>query len=107
MTQSTVFAALQHGLDNAGALQNPADVHGTLTGLLCMNDAADAAAALDDEPNDALRQAMAALREMTLEGLFDPDLSFTPLLPDDEVTLATRVQALARSEEHTSELQSR
>ena len=33
---------------------------------------------------------------MTLEGLFDPDLSFQPLLPADDVDLERRVQALAR-----------
>lgn len=95
MTQSTVFDALKHGLEAAGAVQNPADVHGTLTGLLCVDNDADVTAALDDEATDTLQQALSALREMTLEGLFDPDLGFAPLLPDDEAGLETRVQALA------------
>lgn len=96
MNPSTVYDALAQGLTRAGAIQNPADVHGTLTGMLCVNDKANPLAALDDEPDDALREALAALREMTLEGLFDADMGFAPLLPDDEVALATRVQALAR-----------
>lgn len=96
MSQSTVFDALKHGLEAAGAVQNPADVHGTLTGMLCVNENADVTAALDDDATDTLREALSALREMTLEGLFDPDLGFTPLLPDDDSELEGRVQALAR-----------
>lgn len=94
MNQSTVFDALNHGLEAAGAVQSPADVHGTLTGLLSVDNDADVTGALDDEATDALRQALSALREMTLEGLFDPDLGFTPLLPDDDTPLEARVQAL-------------
>lgn len=96
MSQATVFNALKHGLEAASAVQNPADVHGTLTGMLCVNENADVTAALDDDATDALREALAALREMTLEGLFDPDLGFEPLLPDDDDELEGRVQALAR-----------
>jgi len=96
MMQSKIYGALSQGLEAAGALQTPADVHGTLTGLLCANENADATAALDDDATDTLREALSALREMTLEGLFDPDLGFTPLLPDDdEAALDTRVKALA------------
>lgn len=96
MNANTVYLALEHGLKQAGAIQAPADVHGTLTGMLCARDEANPLDALDDEANEALREALAALREMTLEGLFDPDLSFTPLLPNDDAALSTRVQALAR-----------
>ncbi len=96
MNDNAIFNALEHGLGQAGAVQNPADVHGTLCGMLCMDNDADPARALDDEPTEALTQALSALREMTLEGLFDPDLSFTPLLPGDDAEIETRVQALAR-----------
>lgn len=96
MTTNTVYDALAHGLTQAGAVQNPADVHGTLTGMLSIDNEADALGALDDDASDALRQALPVLREMTLEGLFDPNMGFMPLLPDDEAALETRVQALAR-----------
>lgn len=96
MSPSTVYDALAQGLTRAGAIQNPADVHGTLTGMLCVNDNANPLAALDDEPDESIREALSALREMTLEGLFDSDLSFAPLLPDDEVALTARVHGLAR-----------
>lgn len=96
MNSSAVYDALAQGLTRSGAVQNPADVHGALTGMLCINDKANPLAALDDEPDDTLREALAALREMTLEGLFDPDMGFMPLLPDDETGLQARVHALAR-----------
>jgi len=96
MDSNTAHDALKYGLESASAVQNPADVHGTLTGILCIDNEASVIGALDDEPTDALREALDALRHMTLEGLFDPDLSFEPLLPDDETDLHTRVEALAR-----------
>ncbi len=98
MTQDTanIFNALQHGLQQAESVQTPGEVHGTLTGMLCIDNETVGVRALDDVENDSLDTAMDALREMTLEGLFDPDLSFRPLLPDDEVDLERRVVALAR-----------
>lgn len=96
MSQSDIYNALQHGLTQAKSVQTPGEVHGTLTGMLCVDNEADPSGALDDVQSEMLDQALAALREMTLEGLFDPDLSFTPLLPDDEAPLEQRVTALAR-----------
>jgi len=98
MTQdnANIFDALQHGLTEAESVQTPGEVHGTLTGMLCIDNATPGARALDDVENDSLDSAMDALREITLEGLFDPDLTFRPLLPDDEVELERRVVSLAR-----------
>lgn len=96
MNPHAVYDALAQGLTRSGAVQNPADVHGALTGMLCVNHKANPLAALDDDPDDALRAELAALREMTLEGLFDPDMGFAPVLPDDETGLEARVHALAR-----------
>lgn len=96
MSQDNIFEALQVGLTQARSVQTPGEVHGTLTGMLCMDNAASASRAVDDVEGDTLNAALDALREMTLEGLFDSDLSFKPLLPTDEVELERRVQALAR-----------
>lgn len=96
MSQDNIFEALQVGLSRAKSVQTPGEVHGTLTGMLCIDNASSAKRAVDDVEGDALDAALDALREMTLEGLFDPDLSFKPLLPADEVELERRVQALAR-----------
>ena len=97
MSQTNIFEALQHGLMQAKSVQTPGEVHGTLTGMLCIDNKARAARAVEDVESDMLDSALDALREMTLEGLFDPDLSFRPLLPDDDTAeLETRVEALAR-----------
>lgn len=96
MSQTNIFDALQHGLSQAESVQTPGEVHGTLTGMLCVDNEASPARAVEDVETEALSAALAALREMTLEGLFDPDLSFQPLLPDDDVDLERRVKALAR-----------
>ncbi|WP_423823610.1 UPF0149 family protein [Salinisphaera sp. SPP-AMP-43] len=97
MSQSDIFMALEEGLKQAGSVQTPGETHGTLTGMLCIDNEHPPAAAVDDVETDNLNTALSALAEMTLEGLFDPDLSFKPLLPnDDTASLETRVTALAR-----------
>lgn len=97
MSQSDIFMALEQGLQQAGSVQTPGETHGTLTGMLCIDNEQPAAAAVDDVEAENLTTALDALREITLEGLFDPDLSFKPLLPDDDTSsLDRRVNALAR-----------
>jgi uncharacterized protein YgfB (UPF0149 family) len=96
MSQTDIFAALEQGLEQAGSVQRPGETHGTLTGMLCIDNEQRPAAAVEDVESEMLSTALDALREMTLEGLFDPNLSFTPLLPDDEAPLEARVIALGR-----------
>lgn len=96
MSQSDIFMALEEGLKQAGSVQTPGETHGTLTGMLCVDNEQPPAAAVDDVEAENLTTALDALREITLEGLFDPDLSFTPLLPNDDAPLTRRVDALAR-----------
>lgn len=96
MSQHNIFNALQHGLSQAESAQTPGETHGTLTGMLCIDNQARPARAVDDVETETLTVALDALRDMVLEGLFDPDLSFTPLLPEDETDLERRVTALAR-----------
>ena len=96
MSDNDIFTALQYGLTQSESVQTPGEVHGTLTGMLCIDNQAQPSRAVDDVQTETLDTALAALREMTLEGLFDPDLSFTPLLPSDEADLEQRVAALAR-----------
>lgn len=96
MSQTDIFSVLEHGLTEAGSAQTPGETHGTLTGMLCVDNEASGAGAVTDNHSEMLTQALDALREMTLEGLFDPDLSFRPLLPNDDMALDARVRALAR-----------
>lgn len=96
MSQTDIFRVLEQGLSQAGSAQTPGETHGTLTGMLCIDNEASAARAVTDNHSEMLSNALDALREMTLEGLFDPDLSFRPLLPNDDEPLEDRVRALAR-----------
>lgn len=100
MSESDQYRALRHALEHSGSAQEPAEVHGTLCGMLCMHENADPAAAVAVEGGrDAgLAEPLAALRELTLERLFDSEAGFMPILPgdDEDASLAERVRALAR-----------
>lgn len=96
MSQDNIFEALQVGLTQAKSVQTPGEIHGILTGMLCIDNEINGSRAVEDVQSEMLDNALAALREMTLEGLFDPDMGFKPLLPDDEVALDQRVRALGR-----------
>mgnify|MGYP000123110895 CR=1 FL=1 len=95
MDQQQLFDAIERGLRQAESVQSPSEAHGTLTGLLCIDNDTTGGNAVEDVDSKMLDQAMDALREMTLNGLYDPECGFTPLLPGDDVALDTRVQALA------------
>ncbi|NNC23421.1 UPF0149 family protein [Salinisphaera sp. USBA-960] len=95
MDQEQIFSAIKQGLHQTGSVQTPPEAHGTLTGRLCIDNETPGGHAVEDVDSEMLDQALDALREITLNGLFDPELSFTPLLPGDDVDLDTRVQALA------------
>lgn len=97
MSEADQYRALHHALSQSGSVQDPAEVHGTLCGMLCMHENADPAAAVEAERGADLHAPLAALRELTLESLFDSDAGFTPILPgDDDAALPRRVQSLAR-----------
>lgn len=97
MSEADQYRALHHALTQSGSVQDPAEVHGTLCGMLCMHENADPAAAVEAERGADLREPLAALRELTLESLFDSDAGFKPILPGDEdAALSERVRALAR-----------
>lgn len=64
--------------------------------MLCVHEDADPGEALDDREELNLDEAMKALREITLEALFDSEMGFHPLLPGDKAPLQERVVALGR-----------
>ena len=45
MSQTDIFSVLQTGLTQAGSVQTPGETHGTLTGMLCINNEVSPAAA--------------------------------------------------------------
>lgn len=97
MSQSEQYQALRYALDRSGSSQDPAEVHGTLCGMLCVHENADPVAAVEDAAaGPELKEPLAALRELTLERLFDSEAGFTPILPGDEdASLKQRVQSLS------------
>jgi len=95
--QYTDFAAALLQLGHRG---DPSAFHGTLCGALCRLPPEELSPDLlldedDPEPDAEGRAVLFELRDLVTEALADIELSFTPLLPDDEVGLMDRAQALA------------
>ena len=99
---STPFIALNETLARAGTTCDAAECHGTVCGVLCagadgndtwlsqlMEEASGPEAALKNCRRDLL-----ALRDLTRNLLQAGTLEFTPLLPDDDTSLAERTAAL-------------
>lgn len=98
------YTALQDTLDPLETDTPPAEVHGTLCGLLCASPALlhhDWQQRLwpgQDINNLLARESLATLGELlqtTRRQLNDPDCDFQLLLPDDETTLDARIYALS------------
>lgn len=93
---------LREQLDSAEIGQHPVEVHGALVGIICggageqswqqpmrelMNDGQALPSALTNLLQDMHQDIVARLA--------DPDFGFTLLLPEEEETLATRLEALS------------
>lgn len=103
MPDSIQYAQLSETLARIGFADETAEYHGTLCGTLCVRQpeeidllsllepGEEAAPAADARTQGDLQQ----LCRQTLVALQDDGMGFTPLLPDDEVALMPRVQALA------------
>lgn len=91
------YEALRTALADAGAVEDTSEVHGTLCGVLCVEDTPSAEALVEADVAADMREPLEQLRKATLSELFDPGMGFEPLVPDDGRTaLAERVEALAR-----------
>lgn len=99
----TPYAAFADLLTNAGSTISPAELHGTLVGR------SSAGAGFDIDPwlaegsellgiplDDSLRLALTGLQEMVRNELCGKDMTLVLLLPDDQVSLSERVQALGQ-----------
>jgi yecA family protein len=97
------FHDLDDTLRRAGAACDAAEAHGTLCGALCAGLDSDGPwleHILDEATGtpEALRrcrEALTALRDSTHGQLAGGSLEFAPLLPDDELGLADRTDALS------------
>lgn len=104
------YAEISAALQAAGSDDDAAEHHGTLCGLLCVDNSVDYAATFvprdpafvstDIAPDIAaiappdISPPLAALHRETLRQLRDPELSFRLLLPDDDRPLHLRMEAL-------------
>ncbi len=112
-SSSLSFDAIVDALQNAGAISDPAEMHGSLCGLACVlganaqslwmadiltnggdpvADEDSTAAVSGTEKATALLGALATASATTLEA---GDMSFQPLLPGDDESLEQRTTALA------------
>jgi uncharacterized protein YgfB (UPF0149 family) len=95
------YADLADALDKLGSPEEASEYHGTLCGVLCIQDASELNpvdlidADLEEYRPDADAEALLKrLGTQTLKALTSSEMNFAPLLPGDEVPLAARVQAL-------------
>ncbi len=97
------YDALALAISKLGAQQEPAELHGTLTGLLCANGNAGAEtwlknlfpnAASGDLLGEEAFDELKALHETSRERLNATGCEFQLLLPDDDSDLDQRVHAL-------------
>lgn len=97
------YAEVQAVLDGLGSAVGAAEAHGCLCGALCARDsyttpewiaeliAAGTSGRVDGQSQRMLQE----LHQETLEALRSQDFEFAPLVPDEDVALDERVEALA------------
>src|SRR5690606_1503041 len=96
------YESLAEELVDAGIVPSLAEVHGGLTGMMCVAGVAAADRWLDQQLEEwrqlgetPIGQALHAVELDTWRMLNETDMSFGPLLPSDEQPLDAQVQGLA------------
>jgi len=102
MSETLRYDQLAEALSRLGYAQNAAEYHGALCGALCVKepDEIDPMGVLAREGRsadgeDAAAAALRELRGQSADALTGSQMSFTPLLPDDDEDLPRRVEALS------------
>lgn len=99
------FQQIHSLLQNYGALQSAAELHGFLAGQLAAGKrlsrgewlrAANEAADLSRNPDEVAGDNLYEMYRSTLAALQSGELSFHPLLPDDDAALVERVDGLGQ-----------
>jgi hypothetical protein len=99
------FDQLRTLLQDYGALQTAAELHGFLAGQLAAGKrlsrsewlrSANEEADLSQNPDEVAGDSLYQLYRTTLSALQSGELSFHPLLPDDDVALVERVEGLGQ-----------
>ena len=100
--QALDFDDVANQLLEQGADQSPAHLHGAISGVLAGAGARDpdyclaaVSQALELDIHGELADSCLRLAELSLNTMADEELDFHPFLPDDEVEIEQRVQALA------------
>lgn len=100
MLSSVAFDDVARALAAGGSTVHAAEAHGCLCGALCARRTYSLAEWLEEILPEAATtevddgSVFAELHEATTRFLVAPDMEFEPLLPDDDVDLAPRVEAL-------------
>jgi uncharacterized protein YgfB (UPF0149 family) len=101
-TQVYDFDEMANHLLEQGLSVSPSEIHGCLTGLLGAGQTSGGEeglsgllAALEVDLHGELAERALQLYNVTLAALKDEEFDFHPLLPDDEVDITERTQALA------------
>ncbi len=98
-----IYEPLNKSLRLVGALMDAAETHGILCGLLCSVQPFEdelwfrhvlTETAVEDGLASECQQQLLLVKNYTLNQLNSTDCEFMPLLPDDDVPLADRTQAL-------------
>jgi yecA family protein len=98
-----IYEPLNKSLQLVGALMDAAETHGILCGLLCMPQSFSkeewlrhilGEAAFQDGLASECERQLLLLKEYTLDQLNTVNYEFMPLLPDNDIVLSERVQAL-------------
>ncbi len=96
------FDDVAQALTAAASTMHAAEAHGCLCGALCARRTYSLVEWLDDilpatvaaAPGSGAEGSFADLHEATARFLAAPDMEFAPLLPDDDVELGSRAEAL-------------
>ena len=101
MSGDLQFDDIQDLMDRGELSGSASEVHGYLSGMLCMDTATDPAQWLEDffgeeapKSGEHDRETLEALYRQTRRELTDLDFSFQLLLPDDESDLGQRALSL-------------
>jgi hypothetical protein len=100
MHLSVAFAEVARAMAGNASAIHPAEAHGCLCGALCLRPDYSLPEWLDEILPDAAASGggsdvFGAVFSDTAGALARPDMEFEPLLPDDDASLAERVESLA------------
>jgi len=102
MSEILRYDQLAEALSRLGYAQDAAEYHGALCGALCVNEPEDidplgvlGREGRSAEGEEAAAQALHALRGQSADAFSTGQMTFSPLLPDDEEDLPRRVEALS------------